>query len=206
MFTVGDLLKNGRKKKGLTIIEVEKKTRVRAKYIEALERNDWTVFPSKVYISGTIRSYSTFLDIEPDKSLAYFRRDYEKHDEIKFRKKLASLQFLPETKKIVVGGVLVVCLLFVIYFAYQFNLYLSPPRISIIKPQNHTFRNVVNLHIIGQTEKDATVKIFNETLFSNANGQFEYDLPLRKGRNTIKMEVTGANGKKNYLIEEYILE
>ena len=81
MLSVGEILKKQRKKKGLTLLEVEKKIKVRLKFLKAIEDNNWS-FSSKVYISGIIKNYAQFLDLDKDKVLAFFRRDYEKNDEM----------------------------------------------------------------------------------------------------------------------------
>lgn len=206
MYTVGDLLRKARTEKELTIAQVEKKTRIRSKYLESIETNNWKVFPSKVYITGVIRSYAKFLDVDPAKALAYFRRDYEKADVVKFRKHLPSLHLLPETKKILIGVLTVVFIFFIAYFGYQLNLYLAPPRVSIISPDKTIFRNTPKITIVGQTDSEASIAIFNNTYFPNDEGVFRYEFPLKKGTNPITIEVTGANGKKTVLQEEYILE
>lgn len=206
MYTVGDLLKKARQEKELTLQQVEKKTRIRSKYLSSIEQNSWKEFPSKVYISGLIRSYAKFLDIDPTKAIAYFRRDYEKTEEVKFRKHIPSLHLLPETKKIVIGVLTVVFLSFIGYFVYQLNLYLAPPGVSIISPEETVFRNKTMITIVGETDNDAVVKIFDESYFPDSNGRFRYDLPLQKGSNRVTIEVTGANGKKSSLTQDYILE
>ncbi len=206
MYTVGDLLKKARQEKELTLQQVEKQTRIRSKYLKSIEQNNWKEFPSKVYISGLIRSYAKFLGIDPAKAIAYFRRDYEKIEEVKFRKHIPSLHLLPETKKIVIGVLTIVFLSFIGYFAYQLHLYLAPPGVLIVSPKETVFRNKTKITIVGQTDDDAVVKIFNESYFPDSNGRFRYDLPLQKGSNPITIEVTGANGKKSTLQEEYILE
>ncbi len=206
MYTVGDLLRKAREEKEFTLAQVEKKTRIRTKYLESIETNNWKTFPSKVYITGLIRSYALFLEVDPAKALAYFRRDYEKTEDVKFRKHIPSLHLLPETKKIVIGVLTVVFLFFIGYFAYQLNLYLAPPRVEIISPDKTIFRNTPKITVVGKTDNEASVKIFDDTYFPDEEGVFRYEFPLKKGKNTVTFEVTGANGKKTTITQEYILE
>jgi cytoskeletal protein RodZ len=205
-YTVGDLLQRARAEKKLTLEEVEKRTRIRSKYLEAIEQNKWTIFPSKVYISGIIRSYASFLGMDPNKAIAYFRRDYEKRDDVKFRKRLPSLNFLPETKKIVIGIIIVIVLFFSAYFGYQLTLYFAPPEIKIVSPEKNIFRNVDRIRVVGETEKDATVTILGDNYFPNEDGRFVYELPVKKGKNSITINVTGANGRTSSINQEYVLE
>ncbi len=206
MYTVGDLLQRARKEREFTLEEVEKQTRIRSKYLLAIEQNSWSIFPSKVYISGLIRSYAKFLGVDPAKAIAYFRRDYEKRDDVKFRKRLPSLNFLPETKKIVTGIIILIAVFFTAYFGYQLNLYFAPPEIAIVSPEKNIFRNVEKIRIVGETAKDAMVTILGDNYFPNEDGRFVYEFPLKKGKNSLTIEITGANGRKSSLTQEFILE
>lgn len=206
MLTVGELLYKVRKKRNLTIEEASKATRIQQKYLLAVEKNDWTAFTSKVYISGVIRTYADYLDLDPGNVLAYFRRDYEKVEVLKFRKKLPSLNFLPETRKIVLVAFTTIIFFFLTYFGFQFYLFLRPPEVQIISPAQSTFRNTLRIAIVGKTQKESRIKIFNEELFPDENGQFRYELPLRKGKNIVDIYVTGANGKETIVRKVYVLE
>ncbi len=206
MLTVGKLLHKTRNERGITLIQAEKHTRVRRRYLSAIEDENWTLFTSQVYIAGVIRSYSSYLGLDPEKAMAYFRRDYEKKEHTTFKKKLPRLQFLPETQKLVIGAFSVIILFFVFYFGYQINLYLAPPKITIIAPEKHSFRNVEKITIIGHTQSESVVTIFGEELFPNELGIFEYDYPLKKGTNTLEIKIKGANGKVTNHIEQYSLE
>lgn len=206
MLTVGKLLSKIRNEKDISLEKAEKDTRIRVRYLAALEEENWKIFTSRVYIAGLIRSYATYLGIDPEKAMAYFRRDYEKLEQTTFKKKLPRLQFLPETQKLVIGAVSVIILFFVFYFGYQINLYISPPMITIISPEKHTFRNIEKIAIVGQTQSESVVTIFGEEIFPNELGIFTYDFPLTKGENTLEVHIEGANGKSTIHIEKYTLE
>jgi len=64
----GKLLKAARKKKGLTIQEAARETRIRDRYLEAIEAGNWDELPSKAQISGFLRNYSAFLELNLDDS------------------------------------------------------------------------------------------------------------------------------------------
>lgn len=69
METVGEILKNAREKKGLTIESLEKKTRIVSKYIEALENNEFDKLPGEIYVKGFIKTISDKLLLDSDKVL-----------------------------------------------------------------------------------------------------------------------------------------
>ena len=69
METVGEILKNAREKKGLTIESLEKKTRIVSRYIEALENDEFDKLPGEIYVKGFIKTISDKLLLDSDKVL-----------------------------------------------------------------------------------------------------------------------------------------
>lgn len=206
MITAGKLLKNKRLEKGIAIEKAERETRIRKKYLEAIEEDNWQIFSSAVYISGAIKTYSKYLEVDEDKSLAYFRRDFEKSETHTFNKKISSLELLPETKKILILSLSFIFILFLSYFGYQFYRYMRPPEIIIITPEKRVFRNVSKITVSGKTDKQSIVTIYNEVIYPDKEGFFKYDFPLKKGSNVLKIDVVGPNGKQSQKIINIILE
>lgn len=64
MFEIGPSLREARIRKGLEIPEAERATRIRGKYLRALEDESFDVLPSQAYIKGFLRSYADFLDLD----------------------------------------------------------------------------------------------------------------------------------------------
>lgn len=205
MLTVGEILKQEREKRGLHLSDIEKEIRVRTKFLKAIEENKWDIFTSKIYIEGVIKNYAELFELDVKKMLAFFRREYEKKEEITFRKRISSKYLTPETKKYLYRFVVFISLLFLAYFLYQLKLYLSPPKVEIVSPITNTFKKESRIQIIGRTEKEAAITIFGNRIYQNKNGVFVYDFPLKKGKNMLVIEVIGANGKKTVLKKEFFL-
>ena len=194
MLTLGRFLKKRRIELDMSLSQIEQIIKVRAKYLRALEEDDWTIFPSKTYIIGAIDNYSKVLGLERDKMIAFFRRDYEKKEKIEFREKVSPRYLTSETKKWLSFFSLFIFLIFFIYFGFQLIVFLSPPRLTILAPKNNYFRKNSVL-IKGKVAKEASVTIFNQAVSTNKEGEFEYNFPLKKGTNTLVIKVIGANGK-----------
>lgn len=199
MTSVGQILKQHREKLGISFPEIEKSIKIREKLLRAIESEDWSIFNSKFYISGIIKKYALYLGLDPKKPLAFFRRDYEKLETVRFKRKISSRYLTSETKKVVTFLLVFLFVIFFGYFTYQLTLFLSPPKISLIEPKTVVFRKEEKIKIVGQTEKDASVTIFGERVFQNKDGVFEYQFPLHEGNNELMIEVVGANGKKTTL-------
>lgn len=66
-------LRKAREAKGLELIEVEEITKIRSKYLQALEEGDYCVLPGGVYTVGFLRSYARFLDLDAESLVNTFR-------------------------------------------------------------------------------------------------------------------------------------
>ena len=62
----GQILRQAREKKGLTLEQAEEKTKIRRKYIEALENEKYEVLPGSVYVKAFIKTYARYLDLNGD--------------------------------------------------------------------------------------------------------------------------------------------
>ncbi|WP_291300541.1 helix-turn-helix transcriptional regulator, partial [Desulfosporosinus sp. BICA1-9] len=59
--------------KGMELKDVEEFTKIRCKYLQALEEEDYCVLPGEVYTVGFLRSYARFLDIDSESLVNTFR-------------------------------------------------------------------------------------------------------------------------------------
>jgi hypothetical protein len=64
MFELGNSLRDARTKQGLDLPQVELATKIRAKYLRALEDEAFDVLPSETYVKGFLRSYAESLGLD----------------------------------------------------------------------------------------------------------------------------------------------
>jgi Helix-turn-helix domain len=64
MIDIGTTLRDARKRQGLELAECELQTRIRTRYLIALEEERFDVLPEPAYARGFLRSYATFLGID----------------------------------------------------------------------------------------------------------------------------------------------
>jgi len=62
---------------GMDIKEAEERTKIRARYLRALEAEDWEVLPEAAYVRGFLRAYGQILDLDGEVLADEFRRRYE---------------------------------------------------------------------------------------------------------------------------------
>ena len=63
---LGALLRDKREKMGLTYAEIAEQTKLRPRFLEALEDEDWEHLPSPAFVKGFIRSYARVLELSED--------------------------------------------------------------------------------------------------------------------------------------------
>ena len=64
MFEIGNSLREARARQRLDYSQVELATKIRAKYLRALEEEQFEVLPSGTYVHGFLRSYAEFLGLD----------------------------------------------------------------------------------------------------------------------------------------------
>ena len=71
---IGASLSEARKRYGMDVREVEERTKIRAKYIRALENEDWETLPAPAYVRGFLRTYGQVLGLDGEMLADEFRR------------------------------------------------------------------------------------------------------------------------------------
>jgi len=74
---VGPTLKATRERRGIELATVEEETKIRAKYLRALEDEDWDVLPGPAYARGFIRAYAELLGLDSEVLVDEYRRRHE---------------------------------------------------------------------------------------------------------------------------------
>src|SRR5665811_189435 len=72
MFEIGDTLREARIRQGLTLKDVEDSLKIRGKYLQALEDDDFEVLPGRTFVRAFLRTYATYLGLEADVLVAEY--------------------------------------------------------------------------------------------------------------------------------------
>lgn len=74
MESLGDFLQEARQKKNYTLHQIANETHISLKYLEALENEEYSVFPGEPYLKGFLRTYSTSLGLDPDEIIRLYEK------------------------------------------------------------------------------------------------------------------------------------
>jgi helix-turn-helix protein len=81
MPSIGDTLREARMRQRLDIADVEGKTKIRAKYLRALENEEFGMLPGPTFVKTFLRSYAEVLGLDPHRLVEDYRARYEPREE-----------------------------------------------------------------------------------------------------------------------------
>ncbi|KUO66582.1 MAG: hypothetical protein APF84_17295 [Gracilibacter sp. BRH_c7a] len=77
----GVILKKAREEKGWTYSDVENNIKIRVRYLEAMENEDYEILPGPIYTKGFLRNYSRLLGLNPEEIVNYYLSSIDQHTE-----------------------------------------------------------------------------------------------------------------------------
>lgn len=75
---IGATLRETRLRRKIDITEVEAQTKIRARYLRALEDEEWDVLPGPTFVKTFLRTYAEYLGLDARSLVEEYRRRYEK--------------------------------------------------------------------------------------------------------------------------------
>jgi cytoskeletal protein RodZ len=90
MTEFGQLLRQAREAKGVSLAQVERATRIRRDYLEALEAHEFSHLPASTYARGIVRNYAAYLGLDPAEMLESY--------EVLTNTRPSSFEVMPATK------------------------------------------------------------------------------------------------------------
>jgi cytoskeleton protein RodZ len=82
MAGIGDTLREARMRQRLDIADVEARTKIRAKYLRALESEEFGMLPGPTFVKTFLRTYAEALGLDPHLLVEEYRATYESGDEV----------------------------------------------------------------------------------------------------------------------------
>jgi cytoskeletal protein RodZ len=78
MADIGSTLREARMRARIDIGEVELRTKIRAKYLRAIENEEWDLLPGPVYVKSFLKTYGDYLGLDSRLLIDEFKRRYER--------------------------------------------------------------------------------------------------------------------------------
>lgn len=192
---LGDYLKKIREKLNLDIKTVSLLTQIKPVYLENLEASAYDKLPADVYIRGFIKNLSQLYRVDESEMIAQFEKE---HGFAQAHLKRAQLhpQKIWFTPRMVIA--LTSLLIFLAAFGYvasQVSSVLRPPKLSIAEPASDQNVSGNSIVVSGNAEVGSDVFINEQAVFLDKNGQFNENVILGEGLNTIEISAKNKFNK-----------
>lgn len=202
--TIGEMLREEREFHRLSIAELAKRTRIRAEYLEALEKNEFELLPAATFVKGYIRTYGAIFGFNYQPLLGLLRRDFKESA----KGHLVPREFIkPVLKKRqfwtpITATMMIAAGLFLTLFTYVaiqwYNLN-RPPMLEVAQPQENA-EVAAQVEVRGKTTAEAVVTVNNQPVALQPDGTFEVEIFLpREGISSITVEAKDRRGKSNLI-------
>ena len=75
---IGETLRETRVRRRIDMTEVETATKIRAKYLRALENEEWDLLPGPTFVKTFLRTYADYLELDSRLLVEEYRQRYER--------------------------------------------------------------------------------------------------------------------------------
>src|SRR5215218_3952446 len=82
MPSIGETLREARMRQHIDIADVEARTKIRAKYLRALENEEFSMLPGPTFVKTFLRTYAEALGLDPHVLVEEYRVGHEPRDEL----------------------------------------------------------------------------------------------------------------------------
>jgi cytoskeleton protein RodZ len=69
----------------IDMTEVESRTKIRAKYLRAIENEEWDLLPGEIYVKSFLRTYGDYLGLDSRMLVDEFKRRYDRPSDTELR-------------------------------------------------------------------------------------------------------------------------
>src|ERR687890_2905260 len=75
---IGATLREARMRQRIDISDIEAQTKIRAKYLRALESEEWDLLPGTTFVKSFLRTYAEYLGLDARMLVEEYRQRYER--------------------------------------------------------------------------------------------------------------------------------
>jgi len=204
-------LERARTEKTISIAKAAQKTGINQKYIVALETGQFNKLPAGVYVRKFLSEYALFLGLDVNEILEIYdeaagRKENEKTEKI-FIKKTSKINYYFNFPKILKGFfIFLTVFICVAYLGIYLRKIVLPPKLIIMQPIENLTTDKNLIEVVGSTEREAEIKINEETVLVNGSGNFSKEINLKDGLNVILISAKKKYSKTNEISKKIYVE
>lgn len=199
-----------RERKGVDLYRAERDTKIRARYLGALERGEYRELPGDVYTKGFLRNYALYLGLDPDEVVGQWRR--ERGDVAIAKPVIAVPQPIAQPRRglqfspgIIVAALLTILIVGVgVWLGTQVMRFAKPPTIDLTTPREATValdEGATSFTFKGTSIPGATITVDmaggSRQTSADSTGAWTLTVDLRRGRNEFSFDATDPDTGKH---------
>lgn len=200
--TLSERLKMARVRQKISLYEAEIGSKVRAKYLAAIEEGRWNELPQNVYARSFVLAYAKFLklDLKLMKELCESEmsfRNCKEQQKISYNQSFKDKKVLITPKLIGYSALAISIISVITYIAFQLVGFAGNPDLKITSPDNNITTDNDSVDLAGVTDVDTVVSINGESVPVSNDGHFLTKLKLHQGVNMVKVKATNKAKKES---------
>jgi cytoskeletal protein RodZ len=211
---LGEVLRAAREAKGVDLVRVERETKIRERYLAALEGGDYRDLPGAVYTRGFLRNYAAYLGLDPEYLIDLYRLETTTSAERPSMPGPPKPLAIRRSRSFVItpGAVFAAILTvlvggFIAWLGYQFVNFARTPELQITEPAgNVSSYPELTITLRGTTSPNARVTVSNlrenPTVTADDEGTFEVTVELVPGSNVVRLQARDPETERDSPIEE----
>ncbi len=198
---LGEVLRAAREAKGVDLARVERDTKIRARYLAALEHGDYRELPGAVYTRGFLRNYGHYLGLDAEYLIDLFRLESsalqtERPQAVAPPRPIATRgrgAFVVTPNALAATILSIVVIALIAYFGYEFWTFARTPDLRIVEPAGDVAQyGSLQYTVRGMTAANSRITVKNgqrenPEVVADASGAFTINLKLVPGSNLITL-------------------
>lgn len=211
MRTVGQILKEEREKKFYTLDEIEKITKIRKELLQALEAGQYQKLPPSTFVQGFIKNYGKFLNLDTEKLLAVFRREFSENKNPprildSLQNPINNRRFHLTPTRVLISVIFSLVIIFFIYLWFQYRFLVGAPFLEVTQPVDQLTSDISEIIVSGRTDPESKLSINNQEIQVDQNGKFSQQIKLSEDVNNIIITATAISGKSTKIQRSVFLK
>lgn len=206
MLKAGEILREERVKKGISLEQASQATKIRSTFLAHIEKGEYDKLPSAAYATGFVRNYADFLGLSEKEILALFRREFDESKSYRVlpagmaRREDFPLRRFKLKQTVILGVIIFAALAF--YMAFQYRFAFLGPTLSVSSPKDKAVVSSSNVRVIGTTSSNSTVFVNEEPVTVADDGSFKKDINVFPGDNKIVVRSVNRFGRETTVVRD----
>lgn len=206
MKNIGEILKDARVRKKYSLKSLEEKTKIKAGFIDAIEKQKWESLPPFPTVFGFVKSLSATLAVDESMAVAILKRDYPPKKLRINPKPDVSSRFTWSPKLTFAVGIAAALVIIFSYLGLQYYRFIAPPGLSVESPKNDQVVTGGSVLVFGSTDSDVKITVNNQPVLVGDDGKFSVSIGVAPQTSEIDIVATNRSGKTTEIKRKIIVQ